>query len=170
MLRVECRVRAATETDIPRIIEMGRPFWEQTQYRETPYDPDSMDHFCRVMLHSELLLVAQDGMDGKVIGAVGGVSGPLYANMDVKVGSELFWWVEPGYRNGGAGKLLLLEIEKAAARAGVTYWAMMFLSGAGDPERAANIYLANGYQRAEMTFMKRLSWPPSPEPQSPPQA
>jgi len=160
--------RHATPADIPRIIEMGRPFWEQTLYRDTPYDPDSMDHFCRVMLDMNMLLVAE--FDGKVVGAVGGVLSPLYANMDVLAGAELFWWVEEGYRGGGAGKLLLHGIEEAAAKAGVTYWAMMVLEGAGDPERAAAIYLANGYQRAERTFMKRLSWPPSPEPQSPPQA
>lgn len=162
-------VRHATADDIPRIIEMGAPFWAQTQYSETPYDPDSMDHFCRVMMNSGLLLVAQDCSDGKIIGAVGGVVGPLYANMDFKVGSELFWWVEPEHRKGGAGTLLLLEIERAAREAGVTYWAMMALESVGI-ERAEAIYLANGYQRAERTYVKRLSWPPSPEPQSPPQA
>lgn len=165
------KTRAATEADIPEIVAMGEPFWEQTQYAKTViYDPDSMWHFCRVMMETGILLVAVEHYSEVVVGAAGAVIGPIYANLNHKVASELFWYIRPEYRNLGAGKALLTALEQAAVDARVNFLAMMVLVGAGDPERAEAIYLANGYQRAERTYMKVLPWPPSPEPQSPPQA
>lgn len=152
------KTRPATIADIPRIIEMGEPFWQQTIYAKTvAYDPDSMDHFARVMINHGILIVAEK--EGAIIGAVGAVIGPCYANMDYKIASELYWYVEPGDRSNGAGKALLLALEEAAVRSNVQFIAMMVLLGAGSPERAEAIYLANSYQQAEKTFVKVLQWP-----------
>jgi GNAT superfamily N-acetyltransferase len=90
--------------------------------------------------------------------------------MNYHVASELFWYIRPEFRSLGAGKALLVGLEEAARKEGVEFLAMMVLCDAGDPERAAAIYTANGYQRSEMTFMKRMSWPQSQAPQSQPLA
>lgn len=146
-------IRPAEEKDIPAIIRMGRKFWDQTAYREIIYCPDSIASSAREMMAAKLLLVVET--EGWVFGAVGAIAMPCYANKSVLVGSELYWWIEPEYRDSGAGKLLLTGIEQAARLAGVTLFGMIALE-AVEPEKAASIYTRCGYIPGERTFLKRL--------------
>ncbi len=146
-------VRAATHVDFPRIVQMGRAFWAQTPYRDIPYCPDSIMETCAMMLAQRLLLVAE--MNDRVVGAVGAMASPLYANKSVLVGAELFWWVEPEYRNTGVGKLMLKGIEDAAREAGISRFSMMAFDDI-EVEKAAAIYARVGYNPTERTFGKVL--------------
>lgn len=145
-------LRAATIDDFPDIVRMGRKFWDQTAYRDVVYCPDSIAQTCMTMLNQAMLLVVETD---KVVGSVGGLLVPCYANMDVLIGSELFWWVEPEYRDSGAGKLLLTGIEQAAKARGVQYWSMMALE-AVEPDKAAAVYQRFGYSPSERTYTKAL--------------
>lgn len=147
------KIRMATEEDIPRIVEMGRSFWELTDYRSVPYDPGSIEHWSRVMISQELLLVAE--ADGEVIASVGAVCAPLLGNVQFRVASELFWWVEPKYRSHGMGQALLMGIEAAARAQNVTFFNMIALNSV-DPEAVAALYLAHGYKLFEWSFVKDL--------------
>jgi predicted N-acetyltransferase YhbS len=149
----EVKIRMATEEDIPRIIEMGEMFWNQTDYRSVKYDPGSIEHWSKLMIEQGLLLVACD--DGKAIGSVGALSAPLLGNVQYLVASELFWWIEPQYRSAGLGEALLMAIEGAAKEAGVKFFNMIALN-AVDPERVAQIYLKRGYKLTEWSFSKEL--------------
>lgn len=145
-------VRPAEDRDIPKIISMGRKFWAQTAFKDIVYCPDSIAESAREMMANGLLLVVEEG---EVVGAVGAVMAPLYANRSVMIASELYWWIEPEYRDSGAGKLLLRGIEQAAKDRGITVFAMMALE-AVEPEKAAAIYQRLGYVPSERTFQKRL--------------
>lgn len=146
-------IRIATADDIPRIIEMGRKFWAQTDYIAVEYDPGSIEHWSMLMIDQGLLLVAE--ADSRVVGSVGALAAPLLGNVKYLVASELFWWIEPEYRTVGLGAALLMGIEGAARAAGVKFFSMLALN-AVDPERAAKIYLERGYKLVEWSFMKDL--------------
>lgn len=147
------QVRHATAADIPAIIRMGRLFWSQTPYREIPYCPDSIALACGQMLEQRLLLIGE--FSGQIAGAVGAMASPLYANRSVLVAAELFWWVEPEYRNSGIGKMMLTGIEQAAKDAGVYRFSMMAFDDL-ELEKAAKVYERCGYQATERTWNKVL--------------
>lgn len=147
-------IRSAIDADIPRIIAMGRLFWSQTAYAEVPFCPDSIAESAREMMAQGLLIVAE--IDGRVIGALGCVIGPLYANRSVLVSSELYWYIEPERRRSGAGKQMIAEMQQRAALRNVKFFCMMLLE-AVEPDRAAAIYKQLGFEPAERTVMKVLA-------------
>lgn len=146
-------IHPATAADIPEIVRMGRLFWSQTPYSEIPYCPDSIAITCQQMIAQRLLLVAT--VDGTVAGAVGAMCSPLYANRDVLVAAELFWWVEPEFRNSGIGKEMLAGIEQACRDAGVYRFSMMAFEQI-ELEKAAAVYQRCGYVPTERTYCKVL--------------
>lgn len=146
-------IRAATPDDIPRIVAMGRKFWAQTAYRDIVYCPDSIAESALEMMAAQLLIVAD--IEGMVVGAVGALSAPLYANKSVLAASELYWYVEDEHRDSGVGKLLLTALEDAARACGVTLLGMIALD-AVEPEKACAIYRRLGYVPGERTFLKVL--------------
>lgn len=145
--------RHATPADIPRIVAMGRKFWSQTAYASIEYCPDSISESALEMMAQQLLIVAE--VEGVVVGAVGAMATPLYANRDVLASAELYWYVEPEHRDSGVGKALLVAIEEAARSRGVKLFGMMLLE-AVEPEKAAAIYKRLGYLPGERTFFKVL--------------
>lgn len=146
-------IRPATEQDIPHIIRMGRLFWSQTAFSHIAYCPDSITYITREMLKMGLLLIAE--VEGEIAGAVGAVAAPLFGNRDVLIASELFWWVEPGFRDSGIGKEMLIGIEQVAKEQGVSVFSMMALETV-EPEKAAAIYRRLGYIASEHAFSKVL--------------
>lgn len=146
-------IRQATLTDMPEIIRMGRLFWSQTPYNEIALCPDSLIETCAVMIDAGLLLIAD--IDGVTAGAVGAVASPLYANKSVLVAAELFWWVEPQFRNSGVGKLMLKSIEDAARAAGVYRFTMAAFDDI-EIDKASSIYQRFGYKPTERSFGKVL--------------
>lgn len=147
-------VRPATTDDVPRIVAMGRKFWSQTAYApHVIYCPDSIAASALEMMGAGLLLVAE--LEGVAVGAVGLMAVPCYANRDVLMAAELYWYIEPEHRDSGAGKALLVAIEAAARAAGVKIVGMMLLE-AVEPEKAAAIYKRLGYSPGERTFFKVL--------------
>lgn len=132
---------------------MGRLFWSQTPYRDVPYCPDSVAFTARQMMGLGMLLFAE--VDGKPAGSVGAMACPLYANRDVLVASELWFWVEPEFRNCGIGKVMFTEIERVAKSAGVGWFSMMAFEDI-EIDKAAAIYRKAGYSPTERTFGKAL--------------
>lgn len=145
--------RLATEADIPTLVRLGRLFWSLTPYRDIPYCPDSVAELCRQCIGQGLLIVAED--EQGIAGMVGAVAVPWQFNRAVLVAAELFWWVEPRARNGGAGKALLTGIEQAARQVGVQRLAMGAFEDI-EIEKAASVYERAGYQASERTWTKRL--------------
>jgi|SRR5688572_33318344 len=148
-------VRLATNDDVQSIVRMGRAFWASIPYSDVPYCPDSLAATCHQMIAQGLLIYAE--IDGKSAGALGALASPLFVNREYMVAAELFWWVQPEYRNTGVGKLMFRELETAAKAAGVYRLSMMAVEGL-ELEKAAKMYERDGYTSAERTWSKAL-WP-----------
>lgn len=133
---------------------MGRAFWAAIPHNlGIPYCPDSLAMTCAQMLDQGLLIYACDG--DKAVGAVGGLTSPLFVNREYLVAAELFWWVEPEYRDSGVGRKMLAEFENAASFAGVRSLSMMAVEGL-EIDKAAALYERCGYSPVERTWSKSL--------------
>lgn len=147
-------IRPARPEEFMLMAEKGREFHAATEYRDIPYDPQSMLTTFWQMHEQELLLIAEES--GAIIGGIGGLKSGLFFNADTLVGSERFWWLDPNYRNSRAGLQLLTEMEVAAKKAGCVYWLMLSLEGS-DNGRADAIYRRFGYKPAERAYLKKIA-------------
>ncbi len=147
-------VREAKEPDFAEMALKGREFWEQTVFvADVPYSEESIIRWLPLMADQGLLFLAEESTD--IVGFIGGLSAQIYANDSYKSGAELFWYLDPAHRNGGAAMELLKAIENAARASGCTYWTMIALESM-QPERVGEIYEKAGYKSFERSFTKRL--------------
>lgn len=145
-------VREARNEDLAECVSFGRKFWEMTEYSQWfDYDEDSIETICSIMLENNTMVVVED--NGEIVGAAGGYVSPWPFNLNVNAGSELFWYVDDGYRNSGIGKEMMALLEQLAKKAGATVWSMMCLD-AVEPEKATAMYKKAGYTPTERTFTK----------------
>lgn len=133
---------------------LGAKFHEHTAWaKRIPYSLEGGESWARMMHDAGLLIVADIG--GEIVACVGGLKYPFLNNPAWIIGSEILWWVEPEYRNGGLGKQLIDAIERAAKDAGCHLWVMVTLE-AVEPEKAGAIYRKLGYELTEHSYMKEL--------------
>ncbi len=147
-------IRRATEADIPTILDMGAKFCDLAGWSDiADFDPETTETMLRGMIASEdgILLVAETD---KVIGMAGGVMSPLYFNAAHRMGQELFYWIEPGQRNGIGGELLT-ALEDEARAGGCKSWIMVALDKMR-PEATGRMYRARGYRPAEHNWIRNL--------------
>lgn len=151
-----CRVlvRPAVEADTPRLVELGKLFYEQTAFkRAVPYSESGTAGWFKLMRDQGFLFVAEE--DGHVIGVIGGSAFPFISNPQHGIGATLVMWVEPERRGDGIADLLMDAIEDEGRAAGLTLWS----SASNEdvvPEAAARLYNRRGYRLAEHTFIKEL--------------
>jgi GNAT superfamily N-acetyltransferase len=146
-------IRAATESDLPAILDMGARFYATTTYAQlADYCRDSAAGLARVMLDGGVLLIAEH--DGRPIGMVGLLLGPFLFNAAHTTAHEVMWWVDPEARDSGAGVALLRALEPACRAKGAAVIQMMTLDGS--PPQAAALYERLGYRPSEHAFSKRL--------------
>jgi len=143
-------IRAATEADVSRLMEMGQRFQRETVYcRGTAWDVDQMGKTARGLIAAEdgLLLVAT--RDEVVIGMFGALifTHPITAE---RTAAEVFFWVEPESR--GYGVRLLRRAEQWAERHGAARMQMI----APSPE-IETFYRRLGYRALEVTYDKALT-------------
>lgn len=149
-------VRNAEEKDLITIVEMGELFHAEAGLDKVA----SYNRFHTYKMVEELLnapegilLVAEK--DGEIIGMTGGITYPMYFNQDSISGQEMFWYVEPEYRNGTIGIKMLREMEKQAKERGCDTFTMIsedYLN----PEALDKMYLKSGYRRYEHTYVRNL--------------
>lgn len=146
-------IREGTEADYPELLRIGRDFYEYNHVKDyVEIDEESLKATFQV-LKDHILLVLE--IDGKVHGAAAGFVAPLYWNLQYLQGMEMFWWIDPEYRNVSNGKELKEALEDAAKAKGVKFWNMIALESSS-PEKVGAIYKASGYLPTEHTYMKVL--------------
>ena len=146
-------VRDGCNKDLDAIISMSRDFWQHTQFKNEEFQPEMVEGMALKGIDDGLCLVYEE--DGKVQGFICGIKGCLLANADVLVGTELAWWVNPGFRSGGAGLKLLSGIEKKAKSLGIKYWNMLYMESSM-PQKVKCIYEHRGYKMTENSYTKVL--------------
>lgn len=148
-------IRPATEQDIPALLHIGRAFYQYNHYSRlgVSLDTDSLSTVLQQLMASHILLVAVE--DGNVVGTVAAYVEPLWWNLETPQATEVFWWLDPPYRNAGNGKQLKDALEAAVRARGVRFLNMIALE-ASMPEEVEQLYFRNGYTRIERVYLKVL--------------
>lgn len=151
------RIRAATEADVPRLVEMATNFLVDTPYGQLfPSNPTQIEQLVRLVLNLGVGLVADantcDACLPDLVGMLGVVllphplTGHTYAE-------EVVWWVQPERRNGIVGPQLLGAAEEWATRNGAN-----MLKLAAPADSPVGKYLAKlGYIAVETAFIKPIA-------------
>lgn len=148
-------IRDAIPADVPRIADLGGEFHREAGWGDVvPYSQEDTQKTLDFLIEDDngILLVAE--RDGEIIGMTGGLAHPVYFNLSHKSGQELFWWVQPGLRDG-TGRLLLEAMEARAKAIGCVSWSMIALDKV-NPELTGKIYRRRGYRASEHSYIKRL--------------
>lgn len=149
------KVRKASETDLPKIVEMGLAFYNDTQHSaHEPYNSEAVKNVSKWLLEDEkrgIVLVAHTD-EGEVIGATAGMLYPLWMAPNHITGQEMFWYVMPEHRKSRAGSLLFAALEDWASR-NANSFCMIALSHLAE-KRIGKMYEAKGYVALEKTYVK----------------
>lgn len=146
-------VRRATQADTEQIVAMGLEFFAATPYAQfANCDETSIAVLAKMMRDTGILLVSE--VDGVVTGMVGLVVAPFAFNHALRSAHEVMWWVDPSFRDTGAGIALLRAIEPEARAMGCIAVQMMTLSNS--PPQAEALYGRLGYTHTETSFYKGL--------------
>lgn len=140
-------IRAATATDVPRLVEMGRRFRAETGYaKHLAENPTKMAELAGQLAEAGSLLVSE--RNGELVGMLGFIVYPHFISGET-TGGEVFWWVEPEHR--GEGVKLLREAERLARTQGAKTMQMI-----APTDRVATLYLRLGYEFVEASYQRAL--------------
>lgn len=108
------RVRAGTLADVPWLCEQLRAFASCYPVRLPIYGEDAyVESLVGTLIREQYLSVAEDE-SGNAVGLIAGLYQSHPFNPDLKLVSELWWWVVPEARGSRAGSLLLRDLERWA--------------------------------------------------------
>lgn len=108
-------IRPAEIADVPRMVELGRLFFDETILK----DYVSFDDFSMKMTLQELIISRYSTAfvmteKGEILGGIGGFLTPMYFNYEAKAAQQVFWFVHPDHRSPKS--LLLLDVWKSWAK------------------------------------------------------
>ncbi len=148
------RIREATENDIPRIIEMGRSFFDASGYSGIiEFNAETAKTAIEtIIIDNHAIILVAEGQE-RLIGMLAAILHPFYFNINHLTGQELVWWIEPEYRTGTAGIRLIKAIEQWAKSNGAKTFSMISLAV---NRRVEQIYERRGYSPSENLFIKSL--------------
>ena len=145
--------REATLEDVDDIVEMSEGFWQDSPFCEHEFMPEHVnDMVIQCLQHGVCSVLV---IDDVVRGFLAGLIGPLLANDQVLIGTEVGFFVHPEFRNTGNGAGLVLHAEKTAREKGAMYWSMLYMH-TSMPEQVARLYESLEYKQAETSYVKRL--------------
>jgi N-acetylglutamate synthase-like GNAT family acetyltransferase len=101
------RVRTARVTDIDWLLEQLKSFDVFVDAKKSLFP--AADVQARSILTNFVMsqpFFVAEGFDG-MVGFIAGTLGPHYLNPELRVLTEVFWWVDPKYRGTSAGARLL---------------------------------------------------------------
>lgn len=142
-------IRRAVEGDIPRLIEMGQRFVEETPYRDLiAIDPDRLSATVRYVLASENGVVLVSGSDASITGMIA-LTAYDHPYSGERTAFELVWWVEPEAR--GDGVRLLRAAEEWAREQGAKHMQMVAPNA-----KVGRLYSRLGYAPVETSYQRSL--------------
>lgn len=148
-------IRPAVDTDLPRLIEMGRAFNMEAGYSEdVPFCERSFGRVLAALMKAGLVLVVDKGFGA--VGMAAADVAPSICNDKVLLSREAFWYVEPAHRPEGSGGALLNALEALARDFGAHIFDVVAEEGKRS-KALARLYQARHFSPAEITFRKRLN-------------
>lgn len=146
-------IKDASQSDIPKIIELARKFHAVSGYENIEFDEETVENILITSIDQGLCPIGV--VDGKIVGFLAGLAYPAILNANVMVGTEIAWWVEPEFRGKKIAIQLLLRAEENARAKGLYCWSMMCLEKL-NADGLENIYERLGYEKAERTYLRIL--------------
>ena len=123
-----------------------------------PFDRDGMAVTLREMMtnpRAGIWLAIQNDVP---VGIAGALMYPLYFNPAYEVVQELFWWLNPEARGGGAGEKLFQNVQDWAKETGASAVFMIALDD-NRVDKMDKFYKRAGFHPMERTYMKGTrSW------------
>lgn len=132
-------MRAATEADIPAMLDMGADFHAASGAR-FGYDRDAMARVFAAMIEADTATVIVSDT-----GLIGGVLSPAYCDPAWIMAVEMFWWAS------GGGMALLKAFEAWATEQGAQEVRMTSLAAL---PKADAILQHKGYAPVEISYQK----------------
>lgn len=120
-------IRVARETDMPRLMEMRREFYEYSDLGSfSKFDPDRVaEVFTRAMGSDEMALFVAEDKNGDLVGFGMFGTGITLFDANCKTCQEMLLWVEPKHRRKGFATNLM----ERGARWGKDNGATIFQAG-----------------------------------------
>ena len=144
-------LRQAKYSDIAECLDIGERFWATTPYaNDIPYSQVGVLGLLTGLVQSHMMLVVET--EDKIVGVAAAIVTPFHFNPDIKVGAELFWYVDPDYREDGTGEYMLDALEELARDNGATIWSM----GSFGHKGGDKMLTRKGYTQTEKTYSKVL--------------
>lgn len=148
-------IRLATYEDIPQILELGETFFNSTLIAKAgaPFDKDGTKELFEDLEEQELIVVAE--IDGKIIGFILLDLNPTIGSFEIIQGSELAFYVEPGHREKGVGRELILGAEEVLRQHGAQVYSMSSMV-TSNPKIVDKLYQDLNFIHTESTYSKVL--------------
>jgi len=121
-----------------------------------PYDAQSLISFVIKLLDSNVGQVFVMEVDGKVRGAVGLYASKCFYHSGITRVQELFWWVEPEYRDTKDSIRLFNKIEEWSKEKGA-YSVMVSSTANLNPEQLERFYNKRGFRKVDINFVKEIN-------------
>jgi GNAT superfamily N-acetyltransferase len=140
-------IRIATIEDIDLIVKMSMKFMDTCTYKDYSSESKIKEVVTNLLNASKsdgIILISEDK------GFIAGVA-KEFTFGDVRIATELAWWVEPEHRASKVGKELLDAFEYWAEQVGCKAITMICLD-----ENLSQYYEKRGYVLAELAYMKDL--------------
>ena len=148
-------VREAIAADVPRLVELGQRFFDETDMGQvTTYDPQSAGRNFAALLTMENAGVFVLDVGGEVVGVIAGLLAPYLFNAAELTGMELLWYVEPEHRGNFSSLRLVRVLEEWARQQGAATFAMAAMMTS--PAAVADFYQRRGYRPQETHFVRRF--------------
>lgn len=144
-------IRHAARKDIPRLVEMGLRFVDESSYRgRLEANAVQMMRLMDWLIDDDdgLLLVSE--REGKIVGMLGAFiyTQPISGE---RIAGEAFWWMEPEHRKGGDGLKLARTLEDWGRSRGAERATLI-----APTEDVGRVCAGLGYGRLETHYQKDL--------------
>lgn len=140
-------IRIATAEDKEVILKLAKSFVDALSYEKiVDFEKVSkiVDHFLDAPKSEKIILLYED------VGMIAGAVTPMIFS-DVKIATELMWWVDPSERAKEIGSSLLEAFELWAKKVDAFSVSMVCLD-----ERVGKFYEKNGYSLMERMYFKEI--------------
>lgn len=145
-------LRQGQDGDYDGICRVIRAFFDESvgAYHFS-IDLASIQKSMAVVLKEHIAIVAL--LDDEIIGCIGGTLAPLDFNHNLKMATELVWYVKAEHRDGTVGARLIQAFEATATAKGATHIAMSYMENL-QPERLRLFYEKRGYKPMQTQYIR----------------
>lgn len=116
-------------------------------------DPASILKSFDIMIKNHLVIIAIK--DDVVVGIIAGTIAPCDFNYDVRIATEIIWYVNKKNRTSSVGVKLFKEFECQSEKYGATHIAMAYMENL-QPAKIKNFYKDKGYRPMQTQYIRSL--------------